>query len=101
LQAQGAHVTVTDRKDQAVLKEQMASLSGLPINFQLGGHQTGSLLSTDFIVISPGVPLDEPFVQDAEDRGIPVIGEIELSADFIQSPILAITGTNGKSTTTT
>jgi UDP-N-acetylmuramoylalanine--D-glutamate ligase len=101
LQAKGAHVTVTDRKDQDALKEHVAALSPLPVFFQLGGHQTDSLLSTDLVVISPGVPPDEPFVQAAETRGIPVIGEIELAADFISSPILAITGTNGKSTTTT
>src|SRR6266446_2303371 len=100
LQAHGAHVTVTDQKSQDELKEQVAALSGLPVHFQLGGHETSSLLSTDLVVISPGVPIHGTFIQAAEGRGIPVIGEIELAADFISSPILAITGTNGKSTTT-
>jgi len=101
LQAQGAHVTVTDQKSQDELKEQVAALSGLPIRFQLGRHETSSLLSVDLVVISPGVPIHQPLIQATEARGIPVIGEIELAADFISSPILAITGTNGKSTTTT
>lgn len=101
LQAHGAYVTVTDQKSQDELKEPVAALSGLPIRFQLGGHETSSLLSADLVVISPGVPIHRPFIQEAEGRGIPVIGEIELAADFISAPILAITGTNGKSTTTT
>jgi UDP-N-acetylmuramoylalanine--D-glutamate ligase len=101
LQARGAQVTVTDRKEKEALSEASADLAGLPIRFQLGGHRPDELLSTDLIVVSPGIPADEPFIQAAEKRKIPVIGEIELAADFITSPILAITGTNGKSTTTT
>ncbi len=101
LGAQGAHVTVTDQKSQDELREHVAALSGLPIRFELGRHETDSFLSADLIVVSPGVPIHLPFIQAAEAQGIPVIGEIELAASFISAPILAITGTNGKSTTTT
>lgn len=101
LQTHGAHVTVTDQKSQDELKEQVAALSGLPIRFQLGRHETSSFLSSDLIVVSPGVSIHGPSIQAAEAQGIPVIGEIELAARFISAPILAITGTNGKSTTTT
>ncbi len=101
MQEKGARVTVTDRKDAEALKGPMEALAGLPVEFQLGGHRVDALLPTDLVVISPGVPVDDPLIQAAEEQKIPVIGEIELAADFIHSPILAITGTNGKSTTTT
>jgi UDP-N-acetylmuramoylalanine--D-glutamate ligase len=99
LAGEGAHVTVTDQKDAEALKQNVAALSGLPIRFELGKYGAASFLSADLIVISPGVPIHLPLIQAAEARGIPVIGEIELAAGFISAPILAITGTNGKSTT--
>ena len=92
-------MTVTDQKNAETLQENMSALSGLPIRFELGRYESGSFLSADLIVISPGVPIHLPLIQAAEAQGIPVIGEIELAAGFISAPILAITGTNGKSTT--
>jgi len=99
LTEEGARVTVTDRKDAEALKENVSVLSSLPIRFELGRYESGSFLSADLIVISPGVPVHLPLIQAAEAQGIPVIGELEFAAGFISAPILAITGTNGKSTT--
>ena len=54
----------------------------------------------DAVVVSPGVPMDRPLLEDARRRGVPVIAEVELAAPLLQGPIVAITGSNGKSTTT-
>jgi UDP-N-acetylmuramoylalanine--D-glutamate ligase len=97
----GALVTVTDMKDEAALSQFLEKLSGLPISFELGRHEEKSFLSSDLIVVSPGVPMEIAPIQLARDRKRPVISEIELASIFIHAPILAITGTNGKTTTTT
>jgi UDP-N-acetylmuramoylalanine--D-glutamate ligase len=97
----GALVTVTDMKDEAALSQFLAKLSGLPIRFELGRHEENSFLSSDLIVVSPGVPMEIAPIKLARDRKQTVISEIELASLFIHAPILAITGTNGKTTTTT
>ncbi len=99
----GARVTATDQADAASLGDCLRGLSDLPedrIKMELGGHRTASFLSADLIVLSPGVPHTMEPLQSARSRNIPVIGEIELAWWFMQTPIIAITGTNGKSTTT-
>lgn len=99
----GARVTATDQADAASLGDGLAALSDLPkerIKLELGGHRTASFLAADLIVLSPGVPHTMEALQLAGSRHIPVIGEIELAWRFMQTPIIAITGTNGKSTTT-
>ncbi|MBI5064528.1 MAG: UDP-N-acetylmuramoyl-L-alanine--D-glutamate ligase [Desulfatitalea sp.] len=100
LKAQGARVTVTDQAAEEVLGNFVEEARKLEIHLELGGHRPDSFESADLIVISPGVPHTiDPLVK-ARKRGIPVIGEIELAARFIQKPIVAVSGTNGKTTTT-
>ncbi len=97
----GARVTVTDRAPESDLKDAVAALADLPVRMTLGRHDAGDFATADMVVLSPGVPHTLPMLEPAWANGIPVIGEMELAAAFIEEPILAITGTNGKTTTTT
>ena len=101
LAERGAQVTVTDMKDHAAVASYLAKLEGLPIEYQLGGHDKHCFLMADLIVVSPGVPMDIKPLQLARAQKRRVISEIELAASAISAPIAAITGTNGKTTTTT
>jgi UDP-N-acetylmuramoylalanine--D-glutamate ligase len=101
LQSRGARVTVSDAKSQAQLREQIPTLLDAGIAVETGAHGERTFRNQDLIVVSPGVPVDaEPLVQ-ARALGQPVIGEIELASQFLPGPIVAITGSNGKTTTTT
>ncbi len=95
----GAVVTVSDTKGPQQLEEEMALLAGYDLDYDLNGHGEKSL-DSDLIVVSPGVPLDIPFFRQAAEKGVPVISEIELAYNFTRAGIIAITGTNGKTTTT-
>ncbi|MCW5803640.1 MAG: UDP-N-acetylmuramoyl-L-alanine--D-glutamate ligase [Deltaproteobacteria bacterium] len=97
----GARVVVTDGKPAAVLADQMAKLDGVPVTWELGGHDTSTFTSADLVVMSPGVPT-LPEMTAARAAGVEVIAEIELAYRFLspEATLLAITGTNGKSTTT-
>jgi UDP-N-acetylmuramoylalanine--D-glutamate ligase len=97
----GARVVVTDTKPQEQLAPQLAQLAGLPINFELGGMRLDTFLQADLIVMSPGVPHGSES-RAAKAVGIPVLAEIELAYRFLHpgARLIAITGTNGKSTTT-
>ncbi len=101
LASQGAKVLVVDDEK----KEVPASLTGfkcdIPITFHLGQWSREDLLSAELVVVSPGVPLSQLPQAELSAKGIPVIGEMELASRFLAAPIIAITGTNGKSTTTT
>jgi UDP-N-acetylmuramoylalanine--D-glutamate ligase len=97
----GAEVTVTDMKQGVALEPFLTQLSGLKLNLELGCHQVESFLAADYIVVSPGVPMDIKPLQVARAANRPIISEIELASWFITEPIIAITGTNGKTTTTT
>lgn len=100
LKAQGSRVTVTDQAAEPVLGAFVEEARKLEIQLELGGHRPATFEAANMIVISPGVPHTiDPLVK-ARQRGIPVIGEIELAARFIQKPIVAVSGTNGKTTTT-
>ncbi|HEY6873746.1 MAG TPA: UDP-N-acetylmuramoyl-L-alanine--D-glutamate ligase [Geobacteraceae bacterium] len=101
LAERGAQVTVTDMKDHDALAAEQARLEGLPINYQLGGHDKHTFLMADLIVVSPGVPMDIKPLMLARAQKRKVVSEIELAAAFIAAPLIAITGTNGKTTTTT
>jgi UDP-N-acetylmuramoylalanine--D-glutamate ligase len=96
--ARGAHVTVTDKRGADVLGP---ALSELPRNIkvEIGGHEARSFLETDLIVLSPGVP-EIPELVAARAAGVAFTGEMEVASRFIGAAIVAITGTNGKSTTT-
>ncbi len=100
LTSQGARVTVTDQATAAGLGPFAEQARRLGAGLELGGHRLETFLAADLVVISPGVPHDLPPLEKARRRGIPVIGEIELASRFIQIPLVAITGTNGKTTTT-
>ncbi|MBM7624378.1 UDP-N-acetylmuramoyl-L-alanine--D-glutamate ligase [Sporohalobacter salinus] len=98
---QKAEVLVSDIKPAKDLQDELEELSEYDIDFDLGGHGSKVIDDTDLIVISPGVPSDIPILKEARHLGIPVISEIELAYRFCKAPIMAITGTNGKTTTTT
>jgi UDP-N-acetylmuramoylalanine--D-glutamate ligase len=100
LRNRGAIVVATDKAAESELGTPVAELRKLGIRLELGRHDANTFTKADLIVISPGVPHTLAGVTQAQARGIPVIGEIELASAFIQEPIVAVTGTNGKTTTT-
>jgi len=101
LKAHGARVTVSDSKPQDELKEEIPVLLDHGIAVETGGHGERTFQGQDLIVVSPGVPADAPPLVQARSLGEKVIGEIELAAQAFPGKILAITGSNGKTTTTT
>lgn len=101
LVGQGAEVWVSDMRSANELKAEMDSLAGLPIGYRLGGEDKNWLDGVDYVIPSPGVPTENALLQEATARGIPVLSEIEFAFRFFGAPLVAITGTNGKSTTTT
>ena len=96
----GADVTVTDIKPEAEMGEQFLRLSPKARRV-LGAHPDELFSGADMIVVSPGMPLSLPPIKMAVSANVPVIGELELAYLYSDSPFIAITGTNGKSTTTT
>jgi UDP-N-acetylmuramoylalanine--D-glutamate ligase len=101
LKERGARVTVSDTKSPDQLRDEIPVLLDHGIAVETGGHGERTFRGQDLIVVSPGVPVDaKPLVQ-ARASGEPVIGEIELAAQHLPGPIVAITGSNGKTTTTT
>ena len=100
LQAAGARVTVTDRAPKEILGPYAAQAHRMGLALELGGHSQSTLDTADTIVISPGVPHTIAPLMHARAKGVPVVGEIELAARHITRPIVAVSGTNGKTTTT-
>jgi UDP-N-acetylmuramoylalanine--D-glutamate ligase len=96
----GACVTINDIKPEAALKEDLRELKGLPIETRLGEQADHLVDDKDFIVISPSVPIESSFVHRARALKVPVYSELELGYRMCTAPIVAITGTNGKTTTT-
>src|SRR6202049_5353668 len=101
LKAHGARVTVSDTKTGDELRSEIPLLLDHGITVETGGHGERTFRGQDLIVVSPGIPLDAPALVQARRVGGSVIGEIELAARFLRGPIVAITGSNGKTTTTT
>lgn len=97
LARRGADVTLSETRNEAPESEPLRRLG---VGLELGGHKTETFAGADLVVLSPGVSPDQPVVQAARRRGVPVIGEIELAARWLQGRVIAITGTKGKSTTT-
>ncbi len=101
LKAHGARVTVSDTKSGDELRNEIPVLLDHGITVETGGHGERTFRGQDLIVVSPGVPVDAPPLVQARALGEKVIGELELAAQFLPGPIVAITGSNGKTTTTT
>ena len=101
LQDHGAKVTVSDSKSEAQLQTEIATLLDRGISIETGRHGERTFRDQDLIVVSPGVPSDQPQLQQARTLGIPVIGEVELAFRFLRGKVIALTGSNGKTTTTT
>ncbi|GAC1685588.1 MAG: UDP-N-acetylmuramoyl-L-alanine--D-glutamate ligase [Terriglobales bacterium] len=100
LKARGARVTVSDAKSPEEFADEIPLLLDHGIAVETGGHGERTFHDQDLIVVSPGVPVDAPPLAQARSLNEPVIGEIELAAHFISGSIVAITGSNGKTTTT-
>jgi UDP-N-acetylmuramoylalanine--D-glutamate ligase len=94
----GARVTLTDVKPAI---DDEAALRARGVALELGGHREETLRRADLIVLSPGVPPQQPVLDAARAAGVPVIGEVELASRWLRGRLVAITGTKGKSTTTT
>jgi len=101
LKRRGAQVTVTDSSADGELADRAGSLGKMGISVELGSHNPDTFENARLIILSPGVPHTIEPVMRAVERGVPVIGEIELASKFIKEPIVAISGTNGKTTVTT
>jgi UDP-N-acetylmuramoylalanine--D-glutamate ligase len=95
---QGAHVTISDHKSEAELTEQLEELGDLKVTLDLGGHTPKLFTEQELIVLSPGVSPELKIFDYARHHGVKVTNELELASSFIQEPIIAVTGTNGKST---
>jgi UDP-N-acetylmuramoylalanine--D-glutamate ligase len=95
----GAQVTISDHKSKAELSGHLEKLEGMNVTLELGGHTPKTFLSQDLIVLSPGVPPHLKIFDYARSQGVTVTGELEFCSQFITEPIIAITGTNGKTTT--
>jgi len=100
LKERGARVTVSDTKSGDELRDEIPALLDQGITVETGGHGERTFHGQDLIVVSPGVPVDAPPLVQARALGETVIGEIELASRFLSGPIVAITGSNGKTTTT-
>jgi len=97
LAERGARVTLSESQADV---PQATPLKELGVTLELGGHRPETFAGADLVVLSPGVAPDQPVIQAARERGVPVIAEIELAYRYLQGRVIAITGTKGKSTTT-
>jgi UDP-N-acetylmuramoylalanine--D-glutamate ligase len=98
---QGAKVTVTDMKQKNELMESVNACADLKLEYELGKHNNKTFHTAELIVVSPGVPLNIKPLEEAREKLVPVTCEIELAAAALKEPLIGITGTNGKTTTTT
>jgi UDP-N-acetylmuramoylalanine--D-glutamate ligase len=106
LLTRGARVVLTDLKTQNELASSLAALQDLArssgeLVLELGGHKPESFRRCDLVILSPGVPRSLPLFEISRQAGIPIIAEVELAFRHLQGKILGITGSNGKTTTTT
>ncbi len=101
LRRRGATVSISDSSPAPGFSDILHDLMGQKIAFELGVHREQTFLQQDLIVVSPGVPWELPQLEAARRRDIPIIGEVELASSYFQGSLVGITGTNGKTTTTT
>jgi UDP-N-acetylmuramoylalanine--D-glutamate ligase len=98
---EGARVTVSDKKKEAELEPStVQEIKTLGVRLETGGHRMDTFMGSERIIVSPGVPLDLAPLVAAKEKGIPVTGEMDLAVQVTPTPIVAVTGTNGKSTVT-
>ncbi|MBV9669350.1 MAG: UDP-N-acetylmuramoyl-L-alanine--D-glutamate ligase, partial [Acidobacteriales bacterium] len=100
LAKRGARVTVSDARPEEQLRGALPALLDAGVAIETGGHGERTFRMQDLIVVSPGVPANQAQLAQARQMGVPIIGEIELAARFLRGQIIAITGSNGKTTTT-
>ncbi len=100
LLGQGYQVTLTDNRPAADLDPEIRKLTEKGVRLEAGRHHAVSFREADLVVVSPGVPSDLAEIQQAREAGVPVWAEVELAWRFIKGPIAGITGSNGKTTTT-
>lgn len=101
LKKHGAVVTISDHKSKAELTSFLEQIDGLDVILELGGHTPKTFLNQDLIVLSPGVPPHLKIFDYARSQGVKVTGEFEFCARYVREPMVAITGTNGKTSTAT
>src|SRR5690349_13500976 len=98
---QGARVLVTDRDPAEKLAASVAQLEGLPVEFRLGEQRVEDFTGAELVVASPAIPLTNEYLVAARGAGVPITTEIRLFIERCPATIVAVTGTKGKSTTTT
>jgi UDP-N-acetylmuramoylalanine--D-glutamate ligase len=97
LAEKGASVTLSEMRADVPETDVLRKLG---VVIESGGHKPETFASADLVVVSPGVPVNQPAIEAARDRGVPILGELELASRWLRGRIVAITGTKGKSTTT-
>ncbi len=100
LVTQGAQVTLTDLKSEAELHDSMAALAGLPVRFVLGRHERTDFTDVDMVFASPAVREDSPYLAAARAHGVPIDTEMNLFMRLCRGTVIGVTGSNGKTTTT-
>src|SRR6184192_4184847 len=98
--ARGARVTATDTRTEKELSDTVATLQKAGVALELGGHRQEMVLDADLIIPSPGVPADAPLLQFARAKDVTIWSEVELASRFLKGRLIGITGSNGKTTTT-
>ncbi|MDY6879763.1 MAG: UDP-N-acetylmuramoyl-L-alanine--D-glutamate ligase [Desulfatiglans sp.] len=101
LAGQGADICVSEAKEEGLLDPEIRKeVTQLGIRIETGGHQKRTFEEAEMIVVSPGVPLEMDLIKRAIAENIPVMGELDLAGRIIDIPVIAVTGTNGKTTVT-
>ena len=95
----GADVTVNDMKPMDAFGDKLDALKEMQVHFRLGENGLDALKGQEMLIISPGVPIDAPIVKKAQEMGIQVSGELEIASRLLKGDMVALTGTNGKTTT--
>ena len=97
---EGSEVVIVDEKQENELGDALTAISDIPVELKLGSHDDEIVSTVDLVVPSPGVPPFHYLLKAARKWRVPIISEVELAYRFLTTPIIAITGTNGKTTTT-